>query len=83
MSSHTGGYKPHSNVAHNANHIHAEEHANSGINQRIAVGITKATGTMLCAYGFMLLALLGFPALSVWLGPVVALYVIWISQTFT
>jgi hypothetical protein len=81
LSSYTEKYKAHPHKPRNVNYQHQYEHENSGVNQRIAVGITKATGTMSCAYSFLLLALLGFPALSIWLGPVVAIYVVWISQT--
>ena len=56
--------------------------ATLGWNERLAVFITKCTGTMWAAYAFACLALLGFPALSLLLGSVVAVYVVWLSQTF-
>ena len=74
-------YKPHRHKLANANDLHRNEHETAGINQRIAVAITRASGTMFCAYLFALLALLGLPALSAWLGPLVAVYVVWASQT--
>lgn len=37
---------------------------------------------MQCAYLFALLSLLGFPALSLFFGPFIAIYVVWFSQTF-
>jgi hypothetical protein len=75
-------HQPHPHKPRNVNHAHKEEQANAGLNQRIAVAITKMTGTMFCAYIFALLALLGFPALSVFFSPLVAVYIVWVSQTF-
>jgi hypothetical protein len=75
-------HQPHLHTPRNVNHAHKEEQANAGLNQRIAVAITKMTGTMFCAYIFALLALLGFPALSVFFSPLVAVYIVWVSQTF-
>lgn len=62
----------------------------TGINGRIAVLLTKGVGTMTCAYVFALLAILGFPGLTVSLsslsfttsGITAQQYVQWISQTF-
>lgn len=65
----------------NVNEVHQSELAGS-FNQRLAVAITKATNSMVCAYAFAGLSLLGFPALSVLIGPEVAIYVVWFSQTF-
>lgn len=65
----------------NVNEVHKAELTGS-FNQRLAVTITKATNSMVCAYTFAGLALLGFPALSIAIGPEVAIYVIWFSQTF-
>jgi hypothetical protein len=72
----------HPHTPRNVNELHKNEQEQSGINQRLAVTITRGTGTMFCAYVFALLALAGFPALVGILGPVVALYVVWLSQTF-
>ena len=47
------------------------------INQHLALVITRAVGTMACAYVFLLLAIAGFPGL----GAPTAQYVQWISQT--
>lgn len=63
----------------NINDIHTQEQS---FNQRLAVSITKATGTMFCAYIFAFLAILGFPLLSNWFGPIISIYVVWLSQTF-
>jgi hypothetical protein len=75
-------YIPRPHVLYNVNEIHAAEKAVGTFNQKIAVALTKAVGTMTCAYAFVCLAVLGFPALSVLFGPTVAIYVVWFSQTF-
>lgn len=75
-------HKPHPHEPQNANLLHQAELAAAGFNLRLAVAITKATGSMECAYIFALIALLGFPALSSCLGPVVALYILWLSSEF-
>ncbi|HEY0757483.1 MAG TPA: hypothetical protein VGD98_26270 [Ktedonobacteraceae bacterium] len=62
----------------NVNMIHAAEKAASGINQKIAIGLTKGVGTMVCAYIFAILAIIGFPGFSA----TPTQYVQWISQTF-
>jgi hypothetical protein len=71
----------HPYVPHNASTLHKLEQQSAGFNQRLAVGITRASSTMTCAYIFFLLAVLGFPGLIYWFGPTVALYVVWTSQT--
>ena len=61
-----------------------------GFNGRLAVLLTNAVGTMVCAYVFASLAVLGFPGLSVTLSSISFTtegitgqqYVQWISQTF-
>lgn len=61
-----------------------------GFNGRIAVLLTKGVGTMICAYVFAVLAVLGFPGLTVSLSSIAysssgvtgQQYVQWISQTF-
>lgn len=75
-------YKPHWHTARNVNLVHQAEIGVAGFNQRIAVIITRATGSMECAYIFAIIAFLGFPALSSWLGSVVALYILWLSSEF-
>lgn len=62
----------------NANHAMAEEQGNAGVNQRIAVAITRGMGTMFCAYIFAALALAGFPGFPA----TIQQYVQWLSQTF-
>jgi len=75
-------HTPHLYEPQNPNDTHKAERADAGFNERLAVSLTRAVGTMTCAYLFACLALLGFPALAVWLGPSVAIYVTWISQCF-
>lgn len=54
------------------------EQALSGFNMKIAVAITKGLGTMICAYIFAILAIIGFPGLHA----TPTQYVQWLSQTF-
>ena len=68
---------PHFHQPRNVNYLHKAEIAAGSINQRIAVGITKAVGSMPCAYFFLILATLGFPGLHAPLPQ----YVQWVSQT--
>ena len=68
----------HPHTARNVNLLHAAEVAASGINARIALTLTRAVGTMACAYLFALLACIGFPGLHA----TPAQYVQWVSQTF-
>lgn len=61
----------------NVNFVHRAELAASTLNMRIAVALTKAVGTMECAYFFTLLALIGFPGWNA----TPTQYVQWTSQT--
>src|SRR6266849_7681415 len=54
------------------------EQALQGFNMKIAVAITKGLGTMICAYIFAILAIIGFPGFNATLTQ----YVQWVSQTF-
>lgn len=54
------------------------EQALTGFNMKIAVVITKGLGTMICAYIFAILAIIGFPGF----GATSTQYVQWVSQTF-
>src|SRR5665647_1477543 len=65
----------------NVNLLHEEQKA-AGVNTRIAVVLTKSVGTMWTAYTFMALAVVGLMAILGLLSPIVALLVVWISQTF-
>ncbi len=66
----------------NVNVLHKAEQEASGVNTRIAVGLTKGVGTMWTAYSFAVLAIVGLLAILGWLPPLVALLVVWASQTF-
>ena len=64
-------------------HVHNQVHGASWvgrINTHIAVGITKAIGSMWCAYAFALLALISLPGAISSHSPVII--VSWIAQTF-
>jgi len=54
------------------------EQALSGFNMKIAVLITNGLGTMICAYIFAILAIIGFPGFHA----TPTQYVQWVSQTF-
>jgi anaerobic C4-dicarboxylate transporter len=79
VSSHTAHYKPHSHVPRNVRVTHAEEQ--QGINDKIAVMLTKVVGSMPTAYSFIVLAVVGLLAILGILTPLVALLVAWTSQT--
>ncbi len=66
----------------NVNRVHKAEQQAAGLNTRIAVGLTKRVGTMWTAYTFAALAIVGLMAIVGVLSPIVALLVVWISQTF-
>jgi hypothetical protein len=66
----------------NVNVQHKAEQEAGGLNTRIAVGLTKSVGTMWTAYSFAVLAVVGLLAILGWLPPIVALLVVWASQTF-
>jgi len=64
-------------------HAHKEVHGDSllgRINTRLALGITKAVGSMWCAYIFALLALISLPAAIKSHDPIII--VAWVAQTF-
>lgn len=75
-------HQPHAYVPRNVNALHEIEQRTGSFNQRLAVTITRATSTMLCAYVFAALALLGLCGILGWLPPVIILIVSWTSQTF-
>lgn len=62
----------------NPNLLYKAEQKAAGFNQKLAVLLTKAVGTMSCAYIFALLAIFGLPA---WGSPIPS-WVQWLSQTF-
>lgn len=64
-------------------HVHKEVHGDSMMghfNSRVAVAITKAVGSMWCAYVFAILALISLPAAIASGSPIII--VGWIAQTF-
>ncbi len=66
-----------------SHHVHKKIHGENRmgrINTRLAVGITKAVGSMWCAYLFALLACVSLPAAISTHDPIVI--VAWIAQTF-
>lgn len=75
-------HNPFPHKPRNVNVQHKAEQEASGVNTRIAVGLTKSVGTMWTAYSFTVLAIVGLLAILGWLPPLVALLVIWASQTF-
>lgn len=75
-------HKLYPHVAQNVNNLHKDEHENANLNTRIAVKLTKVVSTMDTAYSFALLALIGLLAIIGIFPPVVALLVVWFSQTF-
>lgn len=61
-------------------HAHSAHHR--GVNQAVAVLLTRAVGTMPTAYSFVALALLGLLGILGILPPVALVLVAWFSQTF-
>ncbi|GAC1694689.1 MAG: hypothetical protein PVS3B3_18960 [Ktedonobacteraceae bacterium] len=68
---------PHYHQARNVNYLHRAEIAAGSFNQKLAIKLTQAVGTMACAYFFAMLAIIGWP------GPAATAtqWVQWISQT--
>lgn len=73
-------HKDHPHVPQNVNDLHRAEQ--TGLNTKIAVILTKCTGTMWTAYGFLFLALIGLAGILGMLHPVVIVFIAWLSQTF-
>jgi len=73
---------PHKHTPRNVNHIHQAELAAAGFNTHLAVLLTKGTGTMVTAYAFAVLAIIGLFGLLGWLNPFIFLLTTWISQQF-
>ncbi len=70
-------HEPHPHIPQKVTIAKAEQ-ALTGFNMKIAVAITKGLGTMICAYIFAILAIIGFPGF----GATPTQYVQWVSQTF-
>ncbi len=75
-------HEPHMHQPRNVNLLHEAEKAASGFNTRVAVALTKGTGTMWTAYIFTVLALIGLFGLLGWLNPFTFLLATWVSQQF-
>ncbi len=71
-------HTPYKHRINNVNMVHQAELAMAGINDKIAIALTRGVATMWCAYLFAILAILGFPGL----GASPTQYVQWVSQTF-
>jgi|SRR5437660_2184426 len=63
----------------NVNLIHKAEQATAGFNDKLAILLAKGVGTMICAYIFAILAIIGFPGL---VNAQTSQWVQWTSQTF-
>src|SRR5690348_15769103 len=72
-------WKPYEHTPVNANRLLEIEQATAHFTDWLAVLLTKAVGTMMCAFLFAVLAILGMPGLF---QPQVAQWVQWLSQTF-
>ncbi len=72
-------HEPHPHQPRNVNLLHEAEKAAAGFNSKLALLLTKGVGTMVCAYIFAALAIIGFPGL---LGAQISQWVQWTSQTF-
>jgi uncharacterized membrane protein len=78
LFSHT--HRPHE--PKNVNELHKEKARERGFNARLAVFITESVGTMWCAYLFAAIAVVGLAAIFGLLPALIALLVVWVSQTF-
>ena len=74
-------HQTHAHTPQNTRQTHSETMQHD-INMRIAVWLTKRVGSMLTAYLFGILAIIGLFALLDIIPPTVALLVAWASQTF-
>jgi hypothetical protein len=74
-------HRPYPHQPRNVNALHKEEQANAGVNQHVAILLTKGVGTMWTAYVFTLLAIIGLLGILGLLNPVIILLVSWTSQT--
>jgi len=62
--------------------VRVKMRSEGGLNTRIAVYLTRTVSTMWTAYSFALLAIVGLLAILGIFPPIVALLVVWFSQTF-
>jgi len=75
-------HEPHQHQPRNVNVLHAAELAAEGFNTRLAVALTKSTGTMWTAYIFTVLAVIGLFGLLNLLPQAVFFFTTWLSQQF-
>jgi hypothetical protein len=75
-------HEKHPHVPKNVNFLHREALIASGMNTRLAVFLTRHVGTMWAAYSFAVLAIAGLLAILGLFPAIVALLVVWVSQTF-
>ena len=75
-------HEPHQHQPRNVNTLQEAEKASAGFNTRLAVVLTRYTGTMWTAYIFTVLAIIGLFGLLGWLNPFVFLLATWVSQQF-
>jgi hypothetical protein len=71
-------HEPHQHQPRNVNLLHEAEKKAAGFNDKLAILLTKGVGTMICAYIFAILAIIGFPGFNA----TPTQWVQWISQTF-
>jgi hypothetical protein len=71
----------HPHKPRNAAVLHKQEQQASGLNAKVAVGLTRIVGTMWTAYSFSILAVVGLLAILGILNPLTAILVAWTSQT--
>ena len=72
-------HEVHPHTPTNVNDVHAQER--QGVNDQIAVFLTRTVGSMPMAYAFTVLAFIGLCGILGVLQPVVAVLVAWLSQT--
>jgi hypothetical protein len=70
-------HQPRPHQPRNVNVLHEAEKAAAGFNQKLATLLTRAVGTMICAYIFTILAIIGFPGFNA----TPTQWVQWVSQT--
>lgn len=72
-------HEPHQHQPRNVNEVHEAEKKTASFNDKLAILLTKGVGTMVCAYIFAVLAIIGFPGLF---NAQISQWIQWASQTF-
>ena len=75
-------YMRHPHRIFNPNLVHRTEMEAANVNTQLAVFFTRNVGTMWAAYSFAALALIGLLAILGVFPAIVALLIVWASQTF-